>query len=80
VRVASVDSTALVKLVWTSLLAVLAVAVVFSLAIFGGTRSGDMRRIGRRGRAGAFAVLGVVATVIAAAIVVVGLALVVRKS
>lgn len=79
-RAASVDTTALVKLVWTSLLAVLTVAVVFSLAIFGGTRSGDMRRAGRRGPAGVFAGLGVLALVLTVAIVVVGLVFVAHKS
>ncbi len=77
---ASIDAPALVKLVWTSLVSVLAIAVVFSLAIYGGTRSGDMRRTGRHGRASAFAVVGGVALVLAAAIVVVGIVLLAHKS
>lgn len=77
---AAVDTAALVKLLWTSLAAVLSVAVVFSLAIFGAARSGDLRRAGRRGRASVYGAVGVLATVLSVGIVIFGLVLVARKS
>jgi len=78
-RLGLIDTHALLKLLYTSLLASVSVAVVFSLAIFGATRSGDMRRAGRSGPAGVFAVIGAVALVLTLAIVVYGLILVARK-
>ncbi len=78
-RLALIDTGAMLKVLYTSLLAGVSVAVVFSLAIFGATRSGDMRRAGRSGLAGAFAAVGAVALVLTLAIVVYGLILVVRK-
>jgi hypothetical protein len=75
-----IDTGALLKLLYTSLIAGVGVAVIFSFAILGATRSGDMRRQGRSGAASAFAVLGMVSVVLALAIVVLGLVLVVHKS
>ena len=77
---ASIDGGALVKLLYTSLIAVVSVSIVFSLAIFGATRAGDMRRAGRAERASGYAILGTVALVVAIAIAVVGLVLVAHKS
>ncbi len=77
---ASVDTGALLRLIVASLVAGVSVSVVFSVAILGAARSGDMRRAGRTGAAGAYAALGVGALVLAAAIVVLGLVLVAHKS
>jgi hypothetical protein len=75
-----IDTSALLKLLYSSLIAGVSVAVVFSVAILGATRSSDMRRNGRTVPAGAYAVLSVVALTLAAAIVVYGLVLMARKS
>ena len=77
---AGIDGGALLKMVYTSLIAGIAVAVVFSLAVYGATRAGDMRRAGRGERASGYAVLGTVALVLSIAIVVLGLVLVTHKS
>jgi formate/nitrite transporter FocA (FNT family) len=77
---ALIDTAALLKLLYSSLLAGVSVAVVFSLAILGATRSSDMRRDGRSLAAGAYAALSIVSLVLAAAIVVYGLVLMARKS
>jgi hypothetical protein len=76
----SIDGGALVKVLYTSVLAGVSVAVVFALAIFGATRAGDMRRAGRPDRATGYAALGMVALVASIAIAVIGLVLVTRKS
>jgi hypothetical protein len=75
-----IDTGALLKLLWISLLAGVSVAVVFSLAILGATRSSDMRRDHRGVAAGAWATLSLLALAVAVAIVIYGLVLVARKS
>ena len=77
---AGIDGGALFKVLYSSLIAVVSVAIVFSLAVYGATRAGDMRRAGRADRAGGYAVLGTVALGLAIAIAVVGLVLVAHKS
>lgn len=71
---------ALVKMVYSSLLAGVAVAVVFSIAILGLTRSGEMRRAHRSGPAAVYTAVGAVGLLVAAAIVIYGLILVAHKS
>jgi hypothetical protein len=44
--------------VWTAAVAGIGVSIVFSLAVFGATRSTDLRRADRGGQAAAFAFLG----------------------
>lgn len=78
--IASIDVAALAKMFYSSLAAGVGVAIVFSIAIFGATRSSDMRRSGRSGAATAYAALGVVGLILAAGIVVYGLILVAHKS
>ncbi|MGI8863173.1 MAG: hypothetical protein ACR2JH_02040 [Solirubrobacteraceae bacterium] len=78
-RTALIDTGALLKLLYASLAAGVSVAVVFSLAVLGVTRSSDMRRSGRGAAASAYAALAVLALVLAAAIVVYGLVLMARK-
>jgi hypothetical protein len=74
-----VDTSALLKVVYSSLLAGVGVAAVFSLAIYGATRSSDMRRSGRAGAATAFAVLAVAGAFGSVAAIVYGLILVAHK-
>ncbi len=76
---ALIDTHALLKVLYASLLAGVSIAVVFSLAILGATRAGDMRRAGRDGASAAYAALAAVALAVSAAIVVYGLILVTRK-
>jgi Na+/H+-dicarboxylate symporter len=75
-----IDTAALAKMLYASLIAGVSIAVVFSIAILGATRSSDMRRANRTGAATAYAVLAVVGLTLSAAIVVYGLILVARKS
>jgi hypothetical protein len=77
---ALIDTHALLKLAYSSLAAGIAVAVIFSVAILGATRSSDMRRANRDGAAAAYAALAVVGVLGAIAIVVLGLILVAQKS
>jgi hypothetical protein len=78
--IGSIDVGALVKMFYSSVAAGVGIAVVFSIAILGATRSSDMRRSGRSGAATAYAVLGTVGLLLAAGIVVYGLILVAHKS
>jgi Na+/H+-dicarboxylate symporter len=80
VRTGLIDTGALLKLLYSSLAAGVSVAVVFSVAVLGVTRSSDMRRSGRSGAASAYAALAVLALVLATGIVVYGLVLMARKS
>jgi len=77
---ASIDAGALLKMFYASLAAGVGVAVVFSVAIMGATRSSDLRRTGRTGAATAFAALAVVGIVLATGIVAYGMVLVAHKS
>src|SRR5205807_7965262 len=52
---AAIDTTALLKMVYSSLLASVVVAVVFSTALLGAIRASDMRRAGRGITATAYA-------------------------
>ena len=53
-----VDTSALLNVVWASLLAGVGGTAAFSVAIVGATRYGDMRRSGRQVEAWMFAALG----------------------
>ncbi len=74
-----IDTTALLKVFYASLIASISVAVVFSLVVFGATRAADMRRAGRGGAGAAYAVLAALALALSSGIVVYGLILVTRK-
>ena len=78
-RAALIDTSALLKMLYSSLLAAVAVAVVFSLAVLGATRASDMRRSHRGGAGVAYAALAVVALLVSGGIVVWGLILVTSK-
>jgi uncharacterized membrane protein YhaH (DUF805 family) len=76
---AAVDAGALLKMLYSSVLAGLSVSIVISLAIYGLTRSSDMRRLHRGGAATAYAVLALVAVALTTALVIYALLLVARK-
>ena len=77
---AAINTHALVKILYTSVLAGVGVAVIFSLAILGATRSSEMRREHRIVAAVAYTALAAVGLLIAAAMVIYGLTLVAHKS
>jgi hypothetical protein len=76
---AAINSSALLKMLYSSVLAGVSVAVIFSVAVLGATRSSDMRRANRNGVATAYAALAAVALALTAAIVIYGLTLVAHK-
>ena len=77
---AAIDTTALLKMVYSSLLASVFVAVVFSTALLGAIRASDSRRAGRGVAATAYAALAVVGLLLASGVIVYGLVLIARKS
>ncbi len=70
----------LLKMIYSSLIAGVSVAVVFSVAVFGVIRSSDMRRANRAGASARYATLGLLALLASLAIAIAGLVLVVHKS
>jgi hypothetical protein len=77
---AAIDTTALLKMVYSSLLASVFVAVVFSTALLGAIRASDSRRAGRGVAATAYAAVAVVGVLLASGVIVYGLVLIARKS
>jgi hypothetical protein len=77
---AAIDTTALLKMVYWSLLASVFVAVVFSTALLGAIRASDSRRAGRGVAATAYAALAVIGVLLASGVIVYGLVLIARKS
>lgn len=77
---AAINTHALVKMLYTSVLAGVGVAVVFSVAILGATRSSEMRREHRTSAAAAYTALAAAGLIVAAAMVIYGLVLLVHKS
>jgi hypothetical protein len=77
---AAIDTTALVKMVYTSLLASIAVAVIFSVALLGAIRATDNRRAHRNAAAIAYGIVAASGLALAAGIVVYGLTLIIHKS
>jgi hypothetical protein len=77
---AAIDTTALLKMVYSSLLASVFIAVVFSTALLGAIRASDSRRAGRGVAATAYAALAVVGVLLASGVIVYGLVLIARKS
>ena len=70
----------LLKMIFSSLIGGVSVALVFSIAVFGVIRSSDMRNAHRPGASARFAALGMLALVASAAIAIAGLILVIHKS
>jgi hypothetical protein len=77
---AAIDTAALLKMVYSSLLASVFVAVVFSTALLGAIRASDSRRAGRGVAATAYAAVAVVGVLLASGVIVYGLVLIARKS
>jgi hypothetical protein len=76
---AAINTHALAKMAYSSVLAGVGVAVVFSIAILGVARSGEMRRERRTAAAVAYTALAATGLLLAAAIVIYGLTLVAHK-
>jgi hypothetical protein len=74
-----VAAAPLLKMAYSSLIAGISVAVVFSIAVFGVIRSSDMRRAHRAGASARYATLGLLALLATAAIAIIGLAVVIHK-
>jgi hypothetical protein len=77
---AAIDTAALLKMVYSSLLASVFIAVVFSTALLGAIRASDSRREGRGVAATAYAALAVVGVLLAGGVIVYGLVLIASKS
>jgi hypothetical protein len=77
---AAIDTGALLKMFYSSLLAGVGVAVIFSIAILGAVRATDMRRANRSGAAAAYGALAALGLVLTTAVIVYGLLLVARKA
>ena len=77
---AVINTHALVKMLYSSVVAGVGVAVVFSLAILGATRSGEMRRQQRAGAAAGYTALAAASLLIVGAMVIYGLVLVAHKT
>ncbi len=78
-RLAAVDTEALLELVWVAPLSALTVALTFSLVIHGVARANDSRRAGRTGAATAFGALAIVAALAFAAAVLFGVIVITSK-
>ncbi len=74
-----IDTGALLDLLWAGAAAGLVLVAATSLTILGSTRAGQDRREGRRGRAAAFGALAVLAALVCAGGLVLGLAVMLDK-
>jgi hypothetical protein len=77
--IAAIDVGRLVELVWASVVAGVAVAVVFSLVIIGVTRASDCRNNRRAGPASAYVALSAVSTLLFLGGVVFGISVIAAK-
>lgn len=77
---AAINTHALVKMAYSSVLAGVGVAVVFSIAILGVARSSERRREHRTAAAAAYTALAAAGLLLAGAMVIYGLTLVAHKS
>jgi hypothetical protein len=78
--VAAIDFHALGQVIWVSLVAGVSATVLFSLVIFSADKAGDARRTGQDGQALAYGAVAVVAMVVFAVAVVLGVIVMLRKS
>jgi hypothetical protein len=76
---AKIDTTGLGEVILYALVAGVGVTVVFALAVFGVTRSTDMRRAGRAGTATLYGVLAAVTGTATFAAIAYGIYLVQKK-
>lgn len=77
---AAINTTALLRMLYSSLAASVVVAVVFSTALLGAIRASDMRRAGRGAAAAAYAVLAAIGLLVVTGVIVYGLILIAHKS
>jgi hypothetical protein len=77
---AAIDFHALGQVVWVSTVAGIGVTVLFSLAIFYFGKAGEARRSGQQQTALAFGTLAVLALLVFAVVVVVGVTVMLKKS
>jgi hypothetical protein len=77
---AAIDGGALLRMLYSSLLASIGVATVFATAILGAVRATDMRRANRNAAAMAYAALATLGLLVATAVVIYGLTLITRKT
>jgi hypothetical protein len=68
-----VDTSDLLEVVWTSLVAAVGVTAVYATAILGATRAVDHGRDGQGLRAAAYGILGAVAAAVVVAAIVFGI-------
>jgi hypothetical protein len=73
------SSGALLRMVYSSLIASIVLAIVFSLVVYGAVRSAELRRTDRGPRATALAAMSVCGFVVFAAMIAYGLYLVGHK-
>ena len=76
---AVIDFHALGQVIWVSLVAGIAVTVLFSVVIWGAEKAGAARRGGLDGQALAYGVLAVAAMIVFAATVIIGVAVMLNK-
>jgi hypothetical protein len=79
IGIAAIDTGALVKVIWTSLLAGTVITSAFVVGLYGVTRYGECRREDRGSTAIPFAVLGAAGFLIFVAAVVEGFVVMVSK-
>jgi len=80
IALAAGTAHAIVRVLYSSVIASLAIAIVFSLTVLGAIRSNEMRRSDRSGPAAAYATLAICAALAFAGVVVYGLILLTQKS
>jgi predicted membrane channel-forming protein YqfA (hemolysin III family) len=76
---ATINPHLLLRVLYTSLIAGVTVSVVFSMTVYGMTRSSDMRREDRRVAATSYVVLGILGLALTCALIAYGLVLLARK-
>jgi hypothetical protein len=76
----AIDTHALIRMAYSSILAGVGVAVVFSVAVLGAARSSEMRREHRALATAAYTAVAAVGFLVAAAVVIYGLTLVAHKT
>jgi hypothetical protein len=79
VPLAAIKVSELAQVVWVSLLAGVAVSLLFSLVVLGSAKSAECRRAGRDGAATAYAGAALLAFLLFAAVVVVGVNIMLAK-
>ena len=75
--IATVDTEALIELLWVAPLAALTVAITFAICIYGGAKAGDSRRDGHAAAATVYAGLSVLAGLAALGVCVFGVSVII---